>query len=307
MPTCRHAIAAGLLAILMMGVPTAHAQDASDVSKVSLVGEAARVVPGQTILLGLRFDLEDKWHIYWDGRNDTGFAPTVEWTLPEGVTVGSMLWPAPHRYVSPGDILDHVYEGEPTILIPVTIDAGVLPGTTLEIAGEVEWLVCQDICLPGFGPVSIELNVERIGNSVFSPPPLSRSEPIGKAAERLPRPVLPGEAVEGLELSWSDEKVTARFAGATEVAFYPAMASTSLVSALEDGHAKGDTLTLRLASEARDLSKNGERRLIGVLEVHVDGRGPSWYMIDFGADGFRKPADAEAVSRVRDRVDRRPS
>lgn len=276
-------------------------------SKASLIAETTRVTAGQTILLGLHFDLKNEWHIYWDGRNDTGFAPTIEWTLPEGVKAGPMLWPAPHRYESPGEILDHVYEGQPTILIPLTIEFGTVPGTKLEIAGEVEWLVCKDLCLPGFGPVSIDLDVVRMGNSsAITPPKLSASQPLGKAASHLPEPMLPDEAVEGLELAWSDKAVTVRFEGATELAFYPAMESTILVSALKDGHAEGETLTLNLVSEDRDLSKSEERRLVGVLEVHPEDGEPRWYTIDFGADGLRKPADADLIARVRARVEPKP-
>ncbi|UYV13381.1 MAG: hypothetical protein NCW75_03630 [Phycisphaera sp.] len=307
MPTSLKPIARTLVAILAAGSSLACAQEADEVSQASLITETTRVTPGQTLLLGLHFDLKDKWHIYWDGRNDTGFAPTVEWTLPEGVKVGPMLWPAPHRYESPGEILDHVYEGRPTILIPVTIEYGTVPGTKLEIAGEVEWLVCNDICLPGFGPVSIDLDVVRMGNSsALTPPKLSVSDPIGHAAANLPEPILPGEAVEGLELGWTDDTVTIRYEGASELAFYPAMESTSLISALKDGVAKGDTLSLHLASAERDLSKNEERRLVGVLAVVPEAGEPRWYTIDFGADGLRKPANADTIARVRDRVEPKP-
>ena len=84
------------------------------------------------------------------------------------------------------------------------------------------------------------------------------------------------------------------------------MSCVSLVSMLEDGHIKGDTLALRLASPENDLSESDERRLIGVLEVKTDD-GTSWHLIDFGNDGLRKPADSETISRVRDRVERQPS
>jgi thiol:disulfide interchange protein DsbD len=298
-------LAGGIVAMAAMGGHVASAQDAGEVSKASLVAEATRVQPGQTILLGLQFELESHWHIYWDGRNDTGFAPMVDWTLPEGVTVGPMLWPAPHRYVSPGDILDHVYEGRPTILVPLTIGEDVEAGTTLEIAGQVEWLVCKDVCLPGFGSVSVNLDVASGGNETNAGA-LPASDPIGRAAARLPQPVLPDRPVDGLDLQWGDEAVTVRFAGATQLAFYPASESSSLVSALADGEAKGDTLTLRLAPKSRDLSGNTELRLAGVLEVRAAASQPKWYLIDYSADGLRKPDDAEAIARVRDRVGAKP-
>lgn len=292
-----------ILATLAASALPAVAQDAEDVSKVELIAEAAEVHPGQTVLLGLRFELADHWHIYWDGRNDTGFAPMVDWTVPEGVSVGPMLWPAPQRYVSPGNILDHVYEGSPTILVPVTISPDAAAGTSLAISGEVEWLVCNDICLPGFGPVSTELNVVAPqGDAGEEQGRLSTNSDLGKAAAKLPEPITEQTAPEELSLHWSDEAVSVRFAGASAMAFYPAMASASLVSTLDDGQVERDTLMLRLAPAERDLSTADERRLVGVLEVRR-GDGPaSWYQIDFGPDGLKSPENARILTRVRQRV-----
>ena len=279
-------------------------QEATDVSRVSLLAEARDVRPGQTVLLGLHFELDEHWHIYWDGRNDTGFPPSVQWALPEGVSVGPMLWPAPKRYISPGGILDHVYEGSPTVLVPVTISPDVAPGHTLNIAGEVEWLVCNDLCLPGFGPVSIELStVEADAGPPVEPARLKPIDPIGRAAARLPKPMIASAQTEALTLTWSETSVGVVYEGATAVAFYPSMASVSLVSMIDDAYATGDTLSLRLASPEDDLSEANERRLVGVLEVTTDA-GTSWHLIDFGSDGLRTPADAELISRVRDRVER---
>ncbi|MFI4917616.1 MAG: protein-disulfide reductase DsbD domain-containing protein [Phycisphaerales bacterium JB060] len=299
-------IAALSIGLLALATSHAKAQDAEDVSEVSLIAETTRVYPGQTILLGLRFELKDKWHIYWHGRNDTGFAPIANWALPEGVTVGPMLWPAPQRYESPGNILDHVYEGQPTILVPLTVAAGARPGTSLNISGEIEWLVCRDICLPGFGPVSLNLEVvPPPQQDAGADDPLSSSGDIGRAAARLPEPVTAGDAPEGLRLQWSDRVVTVQYPGASSLAFYPAMASTSLVSAFEDATADGDSLSLRLASRERDLSDEAERRLVGVLEATMQGDESRWYLINFGADGFRTPEQTELISRVRERVGNR--
>lgn len=276
------------------------AQDADEVSRVRLVAESNEAVAGSTMLLGLRFELSDGWHIYWNGRNDTGFAPEVDWTLPEGVTVGPFLWPTPKRYVSPGDILDHVYEGTPTILVPITISPDVEVGTTLEIAGEVEWLVCNDVCLPGFGPVSIDLTVN--GESQGESDRLRPGSDIAGAASRLPEPVLPSALPGAFTIAWSADAATIRAPGATSMAFYPVRSSAALVSMLADAHTDGSAMRLRLAAEGLSDSTQQERRLVGVLAI-TDASGTSRsYQIDAGADGFRAPAHSELISRVRQRV-----
>src|SRR5262245_15955955 len=78
-------------------------------AKVSLVSEKRTVTRGSNFLLAVRFDLEPGWHIYWKGQNDTGYPPSVTLDLPEGFRTGEILWPVPKRLVSPGNILDHVY------------------------------------------------------------------------------------------------------------------------------------------------------------------------------------------------------
>ena len=281
------------------------AQDADEVSHVSLIAERDVIQPGQTLLLGLHFELKDGWHIYWDGFNDTGFPPMVEWSLPEGVRIGPMLWPAPERYTSPGNILDHVYEGRPTILVPITIAPSVSAGETLEIRGEVEWLVCNDICLPGFGPISIDLQTVT-GQQVEASSRLDATSHIGRAAGGLPEPVRSLEQVAGLSLRWSDDVVTVRVEEAERLAFFPATDSSSLVSVIDDAQAEGDTLALRLVPPENDLSGAAEPGLRGVLEVER-AAGTRWYLIDYAADGLRTPRQTEAISRVRDRLERSPS
>jgi thiol:disulfide interchange protein DsbD len=70
--------------------------------KVSLVADQASVSPGSSHTampphVGLLFDLEPGWHIYWTNAGDSGEPPAVKWTLPEEVTVGPLQFPAPKR------------------------------------------------------------------------------------------------------------------------------------------------------------------------------------------------------------------
>ncbi|GIW74060.1 MAG: hypothetical protein KatS3mg103_0582 [Phycisphaerales bacterium] len=307
------ALAVALAAIWAPQVLLAQ-MDAQEVSSVRLIAETERVHAGQTILLGLHLDMDEGWHTYWDGRNDTGQPPLVRWTLPEGVRIGPMLWPAPSRYVSPGDILDHVYEGRATIVVPVTIQPGLPAGTELPIRAEVEWLVCKDVCLPGVATVATTLRVVPMGNATpLEPTPLDPSSPIGQAVQRLPVPILPADAPQGqpgqdasgstvpLTLRWQDQAVVVQADGAQALAFYPSARCVWLADPLRDAQAQGPTLTLRLARPEDDLSGASERRLRGVIEVQAES-GRSWYAVDFGPDGLRRPESAEWMQHARSRL-----
>jgi DsbC/DsbD-like thiol-disulfide interchange protein len=137
--------------------------------------------PGRTIWLGVRFLIEEHWHIYADTLNDTGVPPKVEWTLPEGWTVGPWVWPGAKRYTQPGEILDHVYEREVTLLAPLKVPADAKPGTEAMIRAKLDWLVCKDICIP---EEQVATKPVRIGTE---PSDVERRG-IQRALDALPRP-----------------------------------------------------------------------------------------------------------------------
>src|SRR5262245_51700008 len=85
-------------------------------AKARLVSEFDALVPGKTAWLGVSFDLDPEWHLYWCGQSDSGAPIHVEFTLPAGYKGGDLVWPAPKRHLSPGDLLDHVYEKRVTLL-----------------------------------------------------------------------------------------------------------------------------------------------------------------------------------------------
>ncbi len=118
----------GLLAGFISIAP-ALGGEAPEHLRATLISEQASFVPGQTTYLGLHMDLDDEWHTYWKGVNVTGYPVVIETEVPEGWTVGETLWPAPKRYESPGGILDHVYEHEATLIIPIHVSESAEAGT----------------------------------------------------------------------------------------------------------------------------------------------------------------------------------
>jgi thiol:disulfide interchange protein DsbD len=112
---------------------------------------ADRADPVAPLTIGLRFRLEPGWHIYWRNPGDSGAPPTVQWTSrPAGWAPGEFAWPAPQRFAT-GPIVNYGYSG--TVVLPVAVAlAGTrapAPGAPAELVGEVKWIACQDICVPG--------------------------------------------------------------------------------------------------------------------------------------------------------------
>ncbi|MGD0955873.1 MAG: protein-disulfide reductase DsbD domain-containing protein [Candidatus Acidiferrales bacterium] len=151
--------------------------------KVELVSDTNSVSPGRPLWVGLHFEPEKQWHIYWINPGDSGEPPRVTWYLPDGFQAGPIRWPAPMRLGS-GTVIDYGYE-EP-VLLPVELRAppNLEPGTTVTLAATVGWLVCRDICVPGKGDVTLSLPVQGPASTAVS----SSHELFQAARSRLPKP-----------------------------------------------------------------------------------------------------------------------
>jgi DsbC/DsbD-like thiol-disulfide interchange protein len=181
-----------------------------------------------------RLDLAEGWHVYGPFRNDTGFAPQVALELPEGWSAGPLRWPVPERYVTAGEILDHVYHGP--LLLPQTLRRP--PGSgPADLRARVSWLACAEICVPG-------------DTTLVVPVPTSGArdgaDALTTALAAVPGP-LPSEAA---SVSATAEAVTIRAPGAAAVTAIPGPTGPFFVDLIADGHAAGPELRLRLRAAA---------------------------------------------------------
>ena len=207
-------------------------------AKVSLFSEKRTVTRGSNVLLGVRFDLEPGWHVYWDGQNDTGYPPHVTFELPKGFQAGEILWPVPKRLVSPGNILDHVYEGHVTLLVRITVPTETNPGR-IQIKGDASWLACHEVCVPGKQAIEVSLNVA--GDALTA----QLNKEIEDARALLPLPWDEAARVQHIDASWQDSTLTIKRPGASRMFFFPDTASVPVTDLLHAGDVQGDEITLR--------------------------------------------------------------
>jgi len=103
---------------------------------------------GETVDVALVFSPQPGWHGYWRNPGDAGFGMTLDWALPEGWSAGEPEYPVPQTLVI-DNLMNHVYEGEYAVIVPVAVPAGadIVPGQS--IAVEARYLACTDeICVP---------------------------------------------------------------------------------------------------------------------------------------------------------------
>lgn len=126
--------------------------------EVDLLAEQTSITPGQPFMVGLRFVMDPEWHVYWRNPGDSGLAPTLDWTLPEGFTAGDIQWPYPEAIVYP-PLVSIGYEYDVLLPIQITPPADLEPGATVNIVAKAGWLVCKEECLPGDAMVSLTMPI----------------------------------------------------------------------------------------------------------------------------------------------------
>ncbi len=230
---------------------------------LELIAENQSIVPGQTFQLGLHFQLEPGWHIYWINPGDSGEPPRVTWRLPSGLAPGTMEWPTPRR-LGTSSIVDFGYEDGVTLLVPVHAEPGLPAQAGAHLGAEVNVLVCREMCIPGKTQVALTLPVRS-----QQPSPDTRTELLFAAA----RKALPSPAPAGWRLRVEDAKdsflLTAGIGRRTaQASFFPLVESQIDNAAPQQirPSASGFRLTLRKSAQLI----HPPERLQGVLVLSAD-------------------------------------
>jgi thiol:disulfide interchange protein DsbD len=137
---------------------------------LELIAENQSIAAGHSFYLGLHFQLEQGWHIYWVNPGDSGEPPRVEWQLPAGLSAGATEWPAPRR-LETSSIVDFGYEDAVTLMVPMHAEASLAAQQPVRLVAQVKVLVCREMCIPGKAQVSLTLPVKS-----QSPAPDSRTQ-----------------------------------------------------------------------------------------------------------------------------------
>lgn len=218
-------------------------------------------IPGRAEAgVAFTFTIDPGWHLYWKNNGDTGMPIMLDLSLPEGMTAGETLWPAPTRHEHAGSLLDYVYENEANLIVPVSGRWAVGD----EIGADIEFLVCQEACVPGQTSATVKIP-DRVESDW-------RSRALA-FTERVPQPA--GDAAcwhwEGttlvIQATKDDEPDT--------MIFYPeAGDNIRPVNALRDGQAKGDTLRFAY----RDAVRKADT-VRGVLEIRNRAGVSAFYQV----------------------------
>jgi len=246
--------ASSLLATILLALPALGGDEEEPLVEARVVLEREALVPGEEAVVGVTYAIAPEWHLYWVNPGDSGLPIGLDLDLPAGVEqTGEVRWPAPHRLVLPGDLLNYAYEERVTLLVPVRVAADAVPGEH-PVRGRTDWLVCREACLMGEVELAATLRIAP------EPGPETADGPLIAAARaRLPRAPESGE----LEARWEGRTLVLAAPGAERLVFFP-RPEPAPERALEQGATEG--AELRLDYPAAAAAADAER-VAGVLTV----------------------------------------
>ena len=153
----RFSIALAVLLLSFAFAGTAPAQSfAAAHAKVSLISENNSLQPGQTAWVGVLFDLEKGWHIYWVNPGDSGERPKIQWQLPAGFQTKEIRWPTPVR-LGTGTVIDYGYEGRVLLPVPMQVPADYKSGKPVMLSADIRYLICREVCIPAKAQASLAI------------------------------------------------------------------------------------------------------------------------------------------------------
>ncbi|MGB2343797.1 MAG: protein-disulfide reductase DsbD family protein [Candidatus Puniceispirillaceae bacterium] len=166
-PICR-LLAGWFMALLLVMLASAsplHAASQSNIATGAWVGDPSygevRLVSAVSAMgdleelpLGLEFRLAPGWKIYWRTPGEAGLPPTLDLQMANGAPLQSQIeWPVPKRFNAFG--FDNFGYAD-VVILPVAV-RGYDRGAALQLRGQIEALVCSDICVPLAGALRLDL------------------------------------------------------------------------------------------------------------------------------------------------------
>ena len=231
-------------------------------ARVELISERALAVPGETVWLGLSFEIDPNWHIYWINPGDAGIPPEITWketSDPVSQTVGDFEWPLPELLpVVPGQIMDYGYSDQ--VVLPFRVQIPETADGPFLFEGVADYLICEDVCIPESAEIRLLLSV-----GAAQLPDTYGSERIQTALMRVP-PAFNGDAsITRSGDAWTLSLAGDQFAGQSgQARFFPY--GHEITHAADQTVSFGDNgLSLRLQPAQADAAAPGT--IAGVMTL----------------------------------------
>ncbi len=120
-----------------------------------LAGWRKQTEDGFRHYIGLKIELQDGWKTYWRSPGETGLPPSFNWISASNAATPIVHFPQPKLLIdesSGATILGY----EHSVVFPIEIPVRE-PASHASIAGQMDYGVCREVCLPESFRFSAEL------------------------------------------------------------------------------------------------------------------------------------------------------
>ncbi len=128
--------------------------DEDNKAQISLLTETNDV--SEPFYIGIYFEMQPEWYIYWKNPGDAGIPVGVEWNLPDGYRVSELIYPTPGRFDTQG-LISFGYKDEALLFVKVTPPVNNNINSEPVISADVSWMVCKESCFLEDGTAEINL------------------------------------------------------------------------------------------------------------------------------------------------------
>ena len=203
-----------------------------------------------------------KWHTYWKNPGDAGIPPKFFLILDGNKSELSLTeWPAPKRYIEPGDIWAYGYSGTHTWFSPIqpeVFDNFVGKEGTLQ----GKWLVCKDICIPGEDEIQIQFSA----NSITSSPNYFKvqTSELQKRFKELPKTINAPESIEFYLAQGSPKNNN-------QLSLYYSVSETEIISDLSKSNFLYPFPSEYFDFKHEEIFKGADGKIYGKMDVDWNG------------------------------------
>ncbi len=275
--------------------------------RARLLVDAGRSTPDRA-RIGVLFDLDPGWHLYWRNPGDSGIATRLDIRAP-GASVGEISWPAPRAFSeAEGAFSTFGYEDRVLLATELHLDPDYDREQTLDVDATV--LICRNECIPA----SVSLSRSLTEALVHTPDNLAITALFEAFEAALP--VTPADLGIELEALYSQSAVRPGDAFAAAIAVHACVAGTPCTAWRVDPdtggffpdsdwpvlvratgavaeHENPGTTILDLEGEVDAEPETVPRRLTGVIALRDDDGNRGHALVDLPLPFA--PADAEVT------------
>ncbi|HMA51720.1 MAG TPA: protein-disulfide reductase DsbD domain-containing protein, partial [Magnetospirillaceae bacterium] len=123
--------------------PAASNWSTTEQGRVRLVSAVSATGESGAVQLGLEFELQPDWKIYWRSPGDAGYPPAIDWKGSDNLADTVMSWPAPHRFSISG-LETMGYKNH--VILPLVARVND-PAQPLILRASVDYLTCAVVCV----------------------------------------------------------------------------------------------------------------------------------------------------------------